>query len=101
MTVLFNEIQEVHLIRIIEGDLKYTGINFSGCLDAEGTFECSVVIKAAVNATFQIHSVTRSYVECENIRRSGRRGLFQTFTTSFVRCKAGNVPKRGKRKFDG
>ena len=33
------------------------GINFRACLDAEGTFQCSVVLKATVNATFQIHSV--------------------------------------------
>ena len=27
------------------------------CLDAEGTFQCSVVVKNTVNATFQIYSV--------------------------------------------
>ena len=27
------------------------------CLDAEGTFQCSVVIKTTVNATFQNYSV--------------------------------------------
>ena len=27
------------------------------CLDAEGTFKCSVVVKITVNATFQIYSV--------------------------------------------
>ena len=27
------------------------------CLDAEGNFQCSVVVKTAVNATFQIYSV--------------------------------------------
>ena len=31
--------------------------NFRVCLDAEGTFQCSVVLKTTVNATFQNYSV--------------------------------------------
>ena len=30
------------------------------CLDAEGTFQCSVVIKTTVNATFENYSVEQS-----------------------------------------
>ena len=40
------------------------------CLDAEGTFQCFVVVKTTVNATFQIYSVSLTFERTAEIRDS-------------------------------